>query len=148
MRRLLDVNVVLALMDPAHLSHEAAHRWFGTIRDWATCPLVQNGAIRVASQPAYPNSPGGPGVVAELLAGFVSAPSHEFWPDDVSLLDERLVDRGLVSKPAQVTDVYLLALAVRHGGRLATFDGRIPAGAVKGGAAALELIPGEAARDK
>jgi len=50
-------------------------------------------------------------------------PTHAFWPADISLLNT--VDRAHVLGPKQVTDLYLLALAVHHGGRFVTFDRRI-----------------------
>lgn len=140
---LLDVNVLLALCDPGHLHHEAAHRWFGGVQaqGWATCPLTENAFVRIASQPKYPNSPGAPEVVASLLRRFCASPSHRFWPAAASLLDERCfrLKRPLTS--GQLTDIYLLGLAVQNDGRLATFDATIPADAVAGGRAALLLIP-------
>ncbi|MDO9124550.1 MAG: VapC toxin family PIN domain ribonuclease, partial [Deltaproteobacteria bacterium] len=57
---LLDVNLLLALSDPMHIHHELAHRWFAEKghQAWATCPLTENGFIRIASHPNYPNRPG------------------------------------------------------------------------------------------
>ncbi|MEW5848746.1 MAG: TA system VapC family ribonuclease toxin [Myxococcota bacterium] len=143
MRYLLDVNVLLALMDPAHVMHGAAHAWFekSGSRSWATCPLTQNGVVRIAGQPSYPNSPGAPSVVADLLERFTSHARHELWHDDVSILETRVFNRGALGSPAQLTDVYLLGLAMRHNGKLATFDRRIPTGAVRDGAAHLTVIP-------
>ena len=140
---LLDVNLLLALCDPRHVQHDAAHRWFGATgrRGWATCPIVENGFVRIASQPRYPNSPGGPALVTELLRKFCRHPRHVFWPDAISLLDRELFVSGSSLSSRQITDAYLLALAVRHGGRLATFDQGIPAAAVTGGTGAVELIP-------
>lgn len=53
---LLDVNVLVALFDPAHVHHDAAHAWFGEhcAQGWATCALTENGLVRVLSNPAYP----------------------------------------------------------------------------------------------
>jgi toxin-antitoxin system PIN domain toxin len=140
---LLDVNVLLALCDPAHVNHEAAHGWFRAARPegWATCPLTENAFIRIASQSAYPGSPGGPGVVRDLLRRFCACRHHRFWPADISLCDEATDLSGHVAA-AHVTDVYLLALAVRRRGRLATFDRRIPADAVRGGLQAIEALAG------
>ena len=138
---LLDINLLLALFDPTHLHHEAAHHWFGRReRAWATCPLTENGFIRIASHPSYPNSQGDAGLVTELLRSFCASSGHHFWSDAVSLLDRELFPMlvGLGSK--QVTDVYLLGLAVANKGKLATFDQSIPTHAVKDGAQALELI--------
>lgn len=141
---LLDVNVLLALCDPRHVHHEAAHRWFQATgrHAWATCPLTENGFIRIASQPRYPNSPGGPGVVGAVLRKFCASPAHVFWPDSVSLLDSQRIERERLLSHDHITDVYLLALAVHHKGKLATFDAAIPAMAVAGGMKALERVDG------
>ena len=137
---LLDVNVLLALTDPMHVHHEAAHRWFSASggRDWATCPITENGFVRIASHPNYPNRPGQVGAVLEILAQVREAPGHHFWTDSISILDALVAD-SLITH-AQITDVYLLALAVDHQGRVATLDRRIPADAVRGGPEALEVI--------
>ena len=133
MRSLLDVNVLIALFDPDHTLHETASRWLkANIRDgWASCPLTQNGFIRVTSQPGY-SHPLPVDVVAERLREAVSHSHHEFWPDDVSLLDTAAVDTKRIHGPRQLTDVYLLSLAVAHGGRLVTFDRALPLEAVVG----------------
>ena len=68
----------------------------------------------------------------EHLHEATEAEGHIFWPDDISLIDEQLIDRNHVLGPKQLTDIYLLALAVKHGGRLVTFDRAIPIAAVKG----------------
>ena len=144
---LLDVNVLIALIDPAHVGHDAAHRWFDAEgKDaWATCPITENGVIRIVGNPNYPNTPGSTAVVAEIVARIRALPGHVFWPDDISLVeadhvDADHVDAGEVLTSAQVTDSYLLASAVAHGGKLATFDRRLSVKAVKGGKAALRLI--------
>ena len=139
---LLDVNVLIALLDPLHTQHDAAHGWFAghaKLR-WASCPLTQNAVPRIVGHPRYPNSPGSPAPVVSALAGLCALPGHEFWADDVSLLDENRFDHARLLDSGQVTDSYLLALAVAHGGTLATFDRRLVADAVRGGGAALHLI--------
>lgn len=136
MRALLDVNVLIALLDSDHVHHERAADWLRrNIRSgWASCPITQNGCVRIMAQPAYPNALPAPDVI-ERLAGATKNPRHEFWPDDVSVLDDRVVDGARVHGPRQVTDLYLLALAVRRGGRLATFDESIPLSATRGATA-------------
>ena len=59
--------MLIALIDPAHVSHEAAHRWFERQgqADWATCPITENGVVRIVGDPKYPNSPGSP--AAEIV---------------------------------------------------------------------------------
>lgn len=133
MRALLDVNVLVALFDGNHSLHVPAMRWFTENGDagWASCPITQNGCIRVMSQPAYPERM--PVVaVAERLRQATLHRAHEFWPDDGSILDEEIVDATRIHGPAQLTDVYLLAQAVARGGRLVTLDHAIPLAAVKG----------------
>lgn len=139
---LLDVNVLIALLDPAHVHHDDAHDWFSATgcRAWATCPLTENSALRILGDQRYPNSPGNPSAVAELLAQFFAEPGHHFWPDDISILDRQKLDPTRLLTSHQVSDSYLLALAHVHAGRLATLDRRIITDAVKGGAAALHLI--------
>jgi hypothetical protein len=131
MRSLLDVNVLIALFDADHTLHEPAVRWFdANARDgWASCPLTQNGFIRVMSQPSYPN-PLPVDVVARRLRDAASHAHHQFWPDEVSVLDTDVVDTTRIHGPRQLTDVYLLSLAVAHGGRLVTFDRSLPLAAV------------------
>lgn len=142
MRHLLDVNAVLALLDPAHVFHEAAHRWIENepYAAWLTCPLVQNGVLRVAAQTAYPNRLGSCAEVRETLAAFCADSRHAFCSDDLSLLDApALIDPGKLT-PSRVTDLYLLLLARRHNALLTSFDGRIPVQAVKDGARHFRLL--------
>lgn len=139
---LLDINVLIALMDPGHVLHERAHLWFAATgrRRWASRPMTQNGVARIVGHPRYPNSPGSPAAVVPLLAGLAALPGHEFWPDDVSLLDGARIEAQRLLLSSQVTDSYLLALAVAHGGALASFDARLVTAAVPGGAQALHRI--------
>ena len=139
---LLDVNVLIALVDPAHVHHEPAHTWFAATgsRSFATCPLTENGLLRIVGHPRYPSSPGSPAEAAFMLSALRALKGHRFWPDDISLLDTQRVDISRVLSHGQVTDSYLLALAVAHGGRLASMDRRLVVGAVAGGAKGLALI--------
>ena len=141
-RYLLDVNVLIALIDPAHVQHDRAHDWFATQgnRGWATCPLTENGVLRIVGNVRYPNSPGPPAAVAKILLGLLSLEGHEFWPDDISLFDKQRVNADRLLDSAQVTDAYLVALAYAHGGQLATFDRHIVSDAVVGGSKALHLV--------
>ena len=138
---LFDVNLLLALFDPSHLSHETAHRWFGVEkRAWASCPVTEAGFVRVASQPKYPGRIGSADEVLERLEIFRKGTDHRFWAEGFSLADSARVRLDGSIAPNHLTDLYLLALAVRHGGKLATFDARIPVRAVPKGKAALEMI--------
>jgi uncharacterized protein len=132
MRALFDVNVLVAMFDAQHLHHTRALHWWSQNRThgWSTCPLTQNGFLRVVSQPSYP-FPVSIADAFENLRSNTQTDEHAFWPDDVSLLDERAINREHLLGPKQLTDVYLLALAVRHGGRLATFDRGIPVAAIR-----------------
>lgn len=139
---LLDVNVILALIDPAHEHHAMARGWAARKPDatWLTCPLVQNGVLRVSAQPAYSLSPRTAAAVRRAMEAFCARARHRFCPDDISLLDGGHLAKPEALTPARITDLYLLALARHHGARLATLDRRIPADAVNGGAAAMEVI--------
>jgi uncharacterized protein len=143
MRALLDVNVWIALFDDAHQFSARANAFVESRGlKIATCPLVENGVIRVLSQPSYSRR-GGLSIqrVREQLRKACAALDHEFWPDDISLRDDRLVDFGRVQGHNQITDLYLLALAVHHGGCLASFDQAIALSSVRNASAKhLRLI--------
>jgi toxin-antitoxin system PIN domain toxin len=143
---LLDVNVLVALFDPAHLHHDDAHRWFGRNRKygWATCPITINGCVRVLSDPAYPTVEATPAEVADRLRSLCSAADHHFWADSVSLMDESLFRASLIGGHRKITDAYLLGLAVRNHGRLATFDRSVPLQAVHGAQAGNLVVIGSA----
>lgn len=133
MRALLDVNVLLALFDLDHADHERARAWLDREigEGWASCPLTQNGFVRILSQPRYP-SPVSPAEAMRRLRLATRTRHHEFWPDDLSTLDEERIDPERILGHRQVTDAYLLALSVAHGGRFVTFERRVPAPAVAG----------------
>ena len=139
---LLDVNVLIALIDPVHVHHDVAHVWFKATgrRHWASCPLTENGIIRIVSHAKYPNCIGSPGMAADVMAHFCALPGHIFWPDDISVLDGNHIDTSRLLGCSQITDSYLLALANAHDGQLATFDNRLVVDAVRGGRAGLHLI--------
>ena len=131
---LLDVNVLVALFDPDHVHHDLAHDWFGDEgrRAWATCAMTEAGLLRVLSRPEYGSEIRRPVDLVPLLRKLCRSGGHHFWEAGVSLRDERLFDPALIRGHAQLTDVYLLGMAKRHGGRLVTFDRTIPVGAVRG----------------
>jgi uncharacterized protein len=119
-RYLLDVNVLIALVDPAHVQHDCLHEWFGRVgrKAFATCPLTENGLLRIVGHPKYPNSPGPPRALVSSLAAKRGLGGHAFWPDAISLLDSPLADPNLLSSHGRVTDSYLLALARLNKGKL------------------------------
>ena len=141
MRALLDVNVLIALLDAEHVHHEAARRWLreNIQHGWATCPITQNGCLRIMAQPGYSNRIPAP-LVAERLREATATIHHRFWPDNVSLLETSTVDWERIIGPKQITDVYLLALVVEHQGRFVTFDARIAPDAVRGGGRSFCVI--------
>jgi uncharacterized protein len=132
-RALFDLSMLVALLDDQHVENAKAHRWFAANRaqGWASCPLTQNGFVRILSQPSYA-FPIPIGEAINHLLEATESDDHVFWPGDISLLDGQLIDHSRVLGPKQLTDIYLLALAVKHGGRLVTFDRAIPIAAVRG----------------
>ena len=141
MRALLDVNVLIALLDAGHQQHSVARAWLMANSEvgWASCPLTQNGCVRILSQPSYPN-PIPTSVALVKLASACAAAPHQFWPDDVSILNDKLIRADRVHGPRQLTDLYLLTLSVHHGGRFVTFDGAIATNAVRRAAAKHLLV--------
>ena len=139
---LLDVNVLIALVDPAHVQHDQAHEWFARTgkKAFATCPITENGLVRIVGHPKYPNSPGAPSAVVQSLVAIRSLPGHRFWEDKISLADPDHIDATRLSSHSQVTDTYLLALARAHGGRLASMDRKLVVDAVLDGHKVLAQI--------
>jgi len=141
LRALLDVNVLMALLDESHLHHKTASQWMArnAKSGWASCPLTQNGCLRILSLSSYPNAQA-TAVVADRLAEAMKTSFHEFWPDSISLLGAGVLrwDRVLTSR--QITGTYLLALAVANGGRLVTFDRGISIAAVSSTGATNLLV--------
>ncbi len=122
-RALLDINVLLALVDGNHVDHGRAWDWLDAeiVHGWASCPVTENGFVRTISQPRYPD-PVPTSQALALLRQPASPPHHQFWPCDVSLLDDAVLDSVRVHGPKQVTDLCLVALAVKNDGRFVTFD--------------------------
>ena len=141
-RYLLDVNVLIALIDPAHVQHDEVHEWFGRVghQSFAICPISENGLLRIVGHPKYPNRPGSPSVVASAMSAIRSLPGHSSWPDGISLVESDLVDPTLLSSHGRVTDSYLLALARANKGKLATLDQKSATEVVAEGKVALALL--------
>lgn len=137
---LLDVNVLIALGDPHHVHHLKVADWFTRHRTtgWATCPLTENGYLRILGHPKYPDGPGSPQAARLLLKQQVAEPGHQFWPDSFSLVDVAAYPTLPGSKA--LTDYYLLGLALSHSARLATLDRRIDPSLIPGGPNAFALI--------
>ncbi|MBX3293519.1 MAG: VapC toxin family PIN domain ribonuclease [Acidobacteria bacterium] len=135
MRALLDVNFLIALFDPDHIHNRRANEWWDKNRSlgWASCPITENGAIRILSHPNYSKKMQfSVSQISEVLRDFISSTDHRFWADDVSLCDGSAFDTSRIHGPKQVTDSYLLCLAVRNKGRLVTFDESIVLSSVRG----------------
>ena len=117
MRALLDVNVLIALLDENHITHDRAWQWMDSniASGWATCPI---------RQPAYPNQHTATEIAARLRQA-TDQEFHQFWPHGMSILATATVNWNLLISPRQLTDIYLLVLAVHNNGRFVTFDTRI-----------------------
>jgi len=134
MRALLDVNVIIALLDASHVFHERAHDWLALngALGWASSPLTENGVIRIMSNPGYSRQARfTPGDLIARLKQFTRQSDHEFWPDDLSFCDGKSFVTEHLHGSRLLTDIYLLGLAIKHGGRLVTFDQGIPLSAVR-----------------
>ena len=131
---LLDVNVLIALFNPDHIHHDAAHDWFEDNRGdgWATCPVTENGLVRILANPTYWRGAGRCADILDRLRRFCDSGDHQFWSETLSLRDRKRFNLAFVSGHQQLTDTYLLGLTHSQGGRLATFDRGIPIKAVIG----------------
>lgn len=144
MRALFDVNVLIALLDADHVGHAAARSWFAAHLEhgWASCPITENGTARIMASSGYPN-PLPVAAILQRLAIAKATEHHRFWPDDISLTDAEIFNHTELLGPKQITDRYLLALAVRNKGRFVTFDQGVRPTAVIGAAAEhLVQLPG------
>jgi len=141
--RLLDINVLIALVDPWHVFHLAATEWMVSKSDekWATCPLTENGFLRVFGHPLYENGPGSPAAALPFLRQMYASPGHVFWKLDLSFVTGKTFQSLERIGPSQITDLYLLGLAAKRGGRFSTFDTRVQPDAVQHGENYLEVIP-------
>lgn len=126
---LLDTNLLIALLWRSHEHHGVALRWFRAHRaeGWATCPFTQAGFVRIVSNAAFSRDAVRPREAIQVLAANTAAPDHRFWPHDAPV-DEATAFAGVrLLGHQQVTDAYLLGLAIRRGGALATLDERVTA---------------------
>ena len=141
MRALLDVNVLIALLDGSHLHHQRALHWLHVHiqHGWASCPITQNACIRIMSQPTYPNARS-PNDIASRLREATATEHHKFWPDAVSVLETERFNWPQLWISRQLTDAYLLALAVRNNGVFVTLDQHIQLGTVYGAQAQHLLV--------
>lgn len=143
MAYLLDINLLIARVDPGHEHHDRARNWLHAhaSAEIATCPLTENGFVRIYGHPSYPDGPGTPCAALEELRMIRALPNHRFLADTLSIDDPTAFHSLDGIGPRQITDLYLLALAARHRMSFVTFDTAIAADLVVGGPAALVLIP-------
>lgn len=142
MQRLLDINVLIALCDPNHIDHQRVTTWFQKTgaKAWASCPITENGFVRILSNPHYPGLSGSVTAAAHLLQKLREHKGHSFWPDDYSIVDGD-IDLNKATGNRQLTDLYLLGLAAKRKCKFSSLDTRIPAHLVPGGPDAYETIP-------
>jgi uncharacterized protein len=140
-RALLDVNVLIALLDPFHIQHQIAQDWFlnDAKQGWASCPITENGFVRIVSQSSYPHPVSIPDAIVTLSA-LMRETDHQFWPDAISLFDARHFTVERLLSPRQITDSYLLGLAAHQNGVLATLDRRLICDALPSGKKHLLII--------
>ncbi len=135
---LLDVNMLVALLWPAHESHGAVQRWFGrhSRLGWVTCPFTEAGFVRILSNPAFSRDAVAPREAVRVLGASLNHPSHRFWKDAIGYGEAVEAFEERLAGYRQVTDAYLLGLAIHNDGKLATLDRAIPA-----------LLPADSAAD-
>jgi hypothetical protein len=135
---LLDVNVLIAMAWPTHSAHEKVQEWLArrASEGWATCPLTQTGFVRILSNPAFSPNALTPAHAVALLQANLGHPSHRFWADELSFIQALEPFHPRLAGHQQVTDAYLLELAMHRKGKLATMD-----------RAVLTLLP-EKSRDR
>jgi uncharacterized protein len=133
MRALFDVDLLIALFQPDHIHHQRAHQWWEANQNlgWASCPITENGFVRILSQPKYP-MPQTVSAAVKLLNMARESTNHEFWSDSVSLLNPVLFNADAFTHHGQITDSYLLALAFKNNGRLVTLDQDIKTSTIVG----------------
>ena len=143
---LLDVNILIALFDAAHHRHDDAHNWLAVNRSqgWATCPITQNGCIRIISHPGYSGHLSIPDISSRLWNA-IHAEDHHFFEDSISLCNPDRFHHSEMQSSKALTDLYLLGLAVKNKARLVTFDtGIVPdmvKNALKKNLVVLQKIP-------
>ena len=137
---LLDVNVLIALADARHQSHDTVSEWFFSVRarSWATCPITENGFVRILAHSSYTNFSDSIEAVRKILLRLRASPGHQFWADSISITESNRISNLHHSK--SITDLYLLALAVKNKGQLATLDSKIRSSEVSGAKNAYLLL--------
>ncbi len=126
---LFDVNLLIALMWPAHEDHDRAQQWFANNahHGWATCPFTQAAFARIVANPAFSPDAVSPVEAAGLLTSNLKHQNHQFWADEITLTQAIEPFSIRLTGHQQVTDAYLLGLAIHKKGKLATMDRSVAA---------------------
>ncbi len=142
MSYLLDVNVLIALSDANHEFHKTSWNWFSTraSKGWATCPITENGFVRIFGNLRYPNGPGSVSKAVEYLTILRNTKGHRFVPDDISISDQNIFLEWTWIGHKGLTDMYLLGLASKHSLKFVSFDSKIPWRTVSQGKKHLEIL--------
>ena len=121
---LLDANLLIALTHAAHIHHAEAHAWLEQQpgRPWATCAMTQLAFVRLTSNPHVVGEHITPAAALQALATMTAQPQHEYWPESPEPLAMATLNSAALVGHRQVTDAYLLGLAVHKRQRLATLD--------------------------
>jgi uncharacterized protein len=139
---LLDVNVLIALVWPPHEAHPRAQRWFAknASQGWATCAMTQAGFVRILSNPAFSHRAVSPRDALDVLSGSLQHPAHHFWTEDIGVTEALAPFGGRLLGHRQITDAYLLGLAIHKKGRLATLDASLSSLLLEQSAARTRLV--------
>lgn len=139
---LLDVNVLIASIDPGHVAHNRVREWHRQLgpTTWATCPFTQAGFVRIVSNPHFHDQVISVREACELLASLTARPGHRYWAADMTFGEAVARFAGNLSGHKQVSDAYLLGLVISNQGRLVTLDKGIEALAGKKLAQYLEIL--------
>ena len=121
---LLDVNILVASVDVEHVAYKTVHAWLRDLagRHWATCPLTQAAFVRIISNRQFHENSVRLSEAFQLLTEITQRPGHRFWPMDISFFEAVRAFRERLVGHRQVTDAYLLGLAIRNKGRLVTLE--------------------------
>lgn len=140
MTHLLDISILLALVDKEHPFHKRAFNWFHSHLQlsWCTCPITENGFVRVISLPSYGYGQLSVNLARETLTALCAQPGHQFWPDNLSIREISQIPE--IPGPKAITDLYLLALAVKNKGKFASLDSKIDPTLIPGGTQAFQLV--------
>jgi hypothetical protein len=127
MQSLLDTNILIALIWPEHPFHSTAQNWFhkNSRHGWATCPITQSGFVRVVSNTAFSSHALSVPDAITALGKNLQHPAHEFWPDELTVAQSAAILQKPLHGHRQLTDAYLLSLAIYKRARFVTFDKRI-----------------------